>query len=77
MIKLKPAQTAITLDLTGPEGNAFNLLKVAGQLSNKLGYSDDEHLAMFLDMQSGDYEHLVQTFDRHFGDFVILLRNEV
>ena len=60
------------IDLTGPHGNAFYLIKQAQVLAPAyLGTFAD---AIIAEMQSGDYEHLVQTFDKYFGDFVILER---
>jgi hypothetical protein len=61
----------ITLDLTGPEGNAFVLLVYAKRLGSQLGLDSD---AIVAEMMSSDYEHLVEVFDREFGDLVLLLR---
>lgn len=73
MIRLKPpaGKSEIVIDLTGPEGNAFQLMAYTKQLCNRLGW--DSH-GILEEMKKGDYEHLVQTFDLHFGDFVILER---
>lgn len=64
----------IEVDLRGPEGNAWALLALAGQLGRSLDMEKNEILQIKEDMISGDYEHLVDTFDRHFGDFVVLYR---
>lgn len=71
MILKKPKQKGITIDLTGPQGNAFYLLGTAKSLCKQLGY---QHEAVMNDMQSGDYENLVSVFDKHFGDIVTLYR---
>lgn len=72
MIVSKPTSThAITLDLTGPDGNAFHLLAYAKRLCVSLG-KDFE--AISKEMKSRDYEHLVAVFDREFGDYVVLYR---
>ena len=71
MIKEKPKKDKIEIDLTGPQGNAFNLLGVANRLSKQLGLNSDEIQA---EMMSGDYENLVKVFDSYFGDFVILYK---
>ena len=64
----------IEIDLTGPQGNAFVLLKLANDLGKRIGY-DYEHIERILDeMRLTDYEGLLHTFDREFGDFVILWR---
>jgi hypothetical protein len=70
MIKSKK-QTGIEIDLTGPDGNAFFLIGMAGRLAKQLGLDNN---AIRTEMMQGDYEHLVNTFDKHFGDFVTLYR---
>ena len=61
----------ITIDLTGPQGNAFFLLGTATRLARQLDLNEYEVLN---EMQSGDYENLLQVFDSYFGDFVTLYR---
>ena len=67
----KPKQTGITIDLTGPQGNAFYLLGTANNLAKQLGLNNVE---IMTEMKSGDYENLVQTFDNYFGDIITLYR---
>ena len=67
----KPKQSGITIDLTGPQGNAFYLLGTAKNLAKQL---DLNGLAIMEDMQSGDYENLLEVFDNHFGNIVTLYR---
>ena len=67
----KPKQKGITIDLTGPQGNAFYLLGTANNLAKQLGLNSVE---IMTEMKSGDYENLVQTFDNYFGDIVTLYR---
>lgn len=71
VIKRKSEQFGITIDLTGPQGNAFVLLGTGKQLARQL---DLEWKPIEKDMMSGDYEHLVEVFDQHFGSVVTLLR---
>ena len=71
MILEKPKTTGITIDLTGPQGNAFFLLGTATKLARQLDLNEYEVLN---EMKSGDYENLLQVFDSYFGDFVILYR---
>lgn len=71
MIKDKPQENGITIDLTGPQGNAFYLLGTANNLANQLGL---DGTAIMNEMKNGDYEHLVQTFDSYFGEIVTLYR---
>ena len=61
----------MVIDLTGPDGNAFVLMGIAGNLAKQFGKDKD---AITEEMMAGDYEHLLSVFDREFGDFVILER---
>lgn len=61
----------IIIDLTGPDGNAFALMRYASRLAKQLGLDSKE---IIKEMKSGDYENLLQVFDREFGTFVILER---
>jgi len=67
----KPTESGITIDLTGPQGNAYYLLGTAKNLAKQL---DLNGLAIMKDMQSGDYENLLEVFDNHFGNIVTLYR---
>jgi hypothetical protein len=60
-----------TIDLTGPEGNAYVLMGYAKSFAKQLGM---DHKALIEEMCSGDYENLVNVFDRNFGHFVTLYR---
>jgi len=71
MIKEKPKTNGITIDLTGPQGNAFYLLGTAKNLANQLGLNGVEIME---EMKSSDYENLIQTFDKYFGSFVTLYK---
>lgn len=64
----------IELDLSGPDGNAFALMKHAETLGRKLGYSQERITAIRKVMMMGDYEGLIKVFDREFGHFVTLWR---
>lgn len=61
----------MSIDLTGPEGNAYCLLSYANKLAREL-HLDGK--AITEEMKTGDYEHLVETFDKHFGQYVTLYR---
>ena len=64
----------IEIDLSGPAGNAFVLLKLADDLGKSLGYDSDHRERILDDMRLSTYEMLLQVFDREFGDYVILWR---
>ena len=67
----KDTTKKLTIDLTGPQGNAFYLLGTAMKLCKELDLDKESVLS---EMQSGDYEHLIQTFDKYFGMIVDLER---
>jgi hypothetical protein len=71
MIKSKKENLGISIDLTGPDGNAFVLIGTAAKLARQLGLDSK---AIQAEMMKGDYENLVNVFDKHFGHFVTLYR---
>lgn len=70
-IKKKTITQERSIDLTGPEGNAFNLLGLAKRWAKQIGKDPDDILKR---MQSSDYDHLVEVFDKEFGDIVTLYK---
>ncbi len=64
----------IEIDLSGPEGNAFFLMKYAETLGKKLGYSPERITAIRKVMMMSNYDGLVDTFDRQFGHIVTIWR---
>lgn len=67
-------RTTIEIDLTGPDGNAFVLLGMAGDFCRQLGYDAFRTKCILDEMRLTDYEGLLYTFDREFGSFVTLYR---
>lgn len=61
----------MSIDLTGPEGNAFCLIGYARRFGKQLGRDVDNIVAR---MKSSDYENLVAVFEQEFGGFVTLYR---
>lgn len=72
IVKKQERQGKITIDLTGPDGNAFSLMGYANSYGKQLGYTRDEINSLINEMMSGDYENLLQVFDRHFGSVINL-----
>ena len=70
----KPNQHKIEIDLNGPDGNAFALMKYAQILGRQVGYSEKRITAIRKVMMMSDYDGLVNVFDNAFGDHVILWR---
>ena len=60
------------IDLSGPKGNAFELLGLATSTGKQFGWSKDGINSICKDMMSSDYKHLVETFDKHFGEVIDL-----
>ena len=72
MIKsIEEKETKLEIDLTGPDGNVFNLISKGGRLCKQLGKNSEVFARR---MMSGDYENAVKVFDEYFGDFVTLYR---
>lgn len=63
--------SGITIDLTGPDGNAFVLLGYAKNFSKQLNM---QYGPIADEMASGDYENLIEVFEENFGEFVTLYR---
>ena len=61
----------ITIDLSGPDGNAFVLMGYANNLAKQM---DLDRKAIVNDMMSGDYDHLLEVFENNFGMVVRLKR---
>ncbi len=59
-----------TIDLNGPEGNAYFLIGIARNLAKQLGQDADR---VTNEMQQGDYDHLLTVFKGHFGEHVDLI----
>jgi hypothetical protein len=72
MIKsIEEKVTKLEIDLTGPDGNVFNLIGVGGRLCKQIGLNSEMFTRR---MMSGDYENAVNTFEEYFGDYVTLYR---
>ena len=63
---------SMTVDCSGPDGNAFGLLALAENLGRQMEWTDKQLDKCFTEMKSSDYEHLVHTFERAFGFYVTL-----
>ena len=74
MIRSKKPKSEIVIDLTGPQGNAFNLIALAKNFGKQIGMSDSYIKEIQEKMMSGDYENLIQVIDNEFGSVVILER---
>jgi len=62
-----------TIDLGGPDGNAYFLMGIARNLAGQLGRDAD---AITDQMKQGDYDHLLTVFKRNFGEYIELVSTE-
>ena len=62
----------IVIDLSGPQGNSFNLLGQARKLGKILDMTKEEIESVNKEMMSGDYNNLIDVFENYFGELVIL-----
>jgi len=67
----KKPEGKITIDLTGPQGNAYWLIAYSTKLGKQLELDTDK---IHEEMTSGDYENLIEVFDKYFGNVVDLER---
>ena len=74
MILDKPTTNRMTIDLTGPQGNAYFLIGTAKNFWKQQGFSNEDIESNIKRMTSGDYDNLVNYFDSEFGDYVTLYR---
>jgi hypothetical protein len=66
-MRIKAGSVKPRFDLTGKDGNAFNVLGIAGNLCRQIGIDSEPILK---EMMSGNYENLLNVFEKHFGDYV-------
>ena len=70
MIRKTTPASEIVINLDGPNGNAFYLLKVAKQYAHSMGMKASPIMS---EMCAGtDYYKLVKVFEKHFGHIVVL-----
>lgn len=58
-----------TIDLRGPQGNAFGLLGTAQRAMKDLDYDRVRIDEVMAEMTSGDYHNLVEVFERELGEY--------
>ena len=60
----------IIINLQGPDGNAFNLLALAKDLSHVNNFDWD---SIYKELTHGDYDNLVTVIENYFGDQILFL----
>ena len=68
----------VEIDLTGPDGNVFNLISIATDLATKINERRDGKYfnvpELQKEMMSSDYEHAINVLEKNFGEHVIMYR---
>jgi len=65
----------LTIDLSGPQGNAFYLMGLVSNLGRQLGLDQEKIDIILTEMKSSDYGNLVKTFSENFGVVVDIYKN--
>jgi len=60
----------ITVDLSGPQGNAFYLIGLGKKIGRQLDRPWEQVNQAVNEMLSGDYQNLLDVFAREYGEFV-------
>lgn len=69
--KKENPKSVLEIDLTGSDGNVFNLIATGKNMCGQLGIDKDQFTK---EMMSSDYENAVNTFEKYFGNFVVLYK---
>lgn len=72
MIIKNPNIKKKAINLSGPEGNAYNILGIAKDIGKQLEYSDERIESILNKMMEKDYNYLIDVFEENFGEYVIL-----
>ena len=62
-----------TINISGPNGNAFALMGYAQTFAKQLGIDSKPIIE---DMMSGDYDNLLDVFKNNFSDVVELVEDD-
>ena len=61
----------VTININGPDGNAFALMGYAKKLAKRHDLDGD---SIIKEMMAGDYNNLLLVFINNFGDYAVLER---
>jgi hypothetical protein len=70
MILKNVPQSKQQIRLSSPDGNAFVLMGLAGNLAKQFGMDKKNIIG---EMQNGDYKNLVFVFNKYFGECVDII----
>lgn len=60
----KYPNVTVTMDIDGPDGNAFAIMAAVSKAIKKAGATPEEVSQYTMDSMSGDYENLLATADK-------------
>ena len=66
-------RSKLTIDIDGPDGDAFALLGYASTFGKQLGFDNVKQAKIRDEMMSSDYQNLLKVFDANFGHVVDLV----
>lgn len=61
-----------TIELSGPDGNAYFLIGSFIKVAKQIGMSKEQIDRVINDMESNDYDHLLKVFHRELGCIITL-----
>ena len=64
-------ENKITIDLSGPQGEATYLLITAKDLSEKLGLNWD---SIYKEIENKDYNNLIEVMEKHFNNNLTFIK---
>lgn len=67
----RDSQYGLTIDISGPDGNVFNIFGVTQSLCKQLGWDSDKILEEM--KQDGDYEGVVRVFKHTFRNVITVI----
>jgi hypothetical protein len=67
----------MTVDLDGPEGNAYALMGIASRLAKDIGWGRRLADEIVSEMQEGDYNNLLEVFEQYFSNYVDLVSSKI
>jgi hypothetical protein len=71
----RDSQHGLTIDLAGPDGNAFFLMGLADDWLKQMGHTPDDRRKFLNRMQESDYNRLLDVFDEQFPNMATFLND--
>lgn len=70
----KMVSRKVEIDLSGPEGNAYRLIGLAGNLGKATGMNKSQVKNIQSEMMLSTYDMLIETLEKYFGDLIVLYK---